>query len=348
MARFCDGLLAQKRRLLPRGIQWGLILALGVLSIAVSIAAQEVGVEEEAEHASPPPRTPQDEVRRAKIVARIGDAAITIGQIEDEIAIQAPWMRARYRDRNELIALYENLLRFELLAREAERRGYGNDPEVREATAQAAVQQLIRKEFDEKITLSLISEEEIRAYYESHPEEFSRPELRRVSHILLDREVRAKELLEEAKRADPRAFRQLAAEHSLDAESRYRGGDLRFFDEKGLAPNSSDPPVEPAIVKAAFALREIGEVAGPIRIDDNRWSIVKLTGIRPAEHRSFEQAEEGIRQRLWREKREQAINRFAEELRKRTPVQVYYECLEPIRFDPPERVSQDPPPEAKD
>lgn len=294
------------------------------------------------EPSSPPMRTPEDEARRAGVVARIGSVTITVGEVEDEIAKQTPFMRTRYRDRAALEELLGTLVRFELLAREAERRGFGNDPEVREATAQAAVQQMIRRDFDERITVESIPEEDVAAYYDSHPEEFSRPEVRRASHIVVESEEQAQALVAEARAADARGFRQLAQERSIDPESRQRGGDLRYFDARGISPNSADPAVDEAIVRATFALANVGDVSDPVPIGGGRYSIVKLTGLRPAEHRSLEEAAQGIRLRLWRERRQQALEAFADELRGRIPTEVHYERMNGIRFDPPERMSDDP------
>ncbi len=296
----------------------------------------------------PPPvvYTPEEQARRAQAVATIGDVTISVGQIEDEIARQTPFMRARYRDRAELEELVGTLVRFELLAREAERRGMGTDAEVREATAQSAVQQMIRRDFDERITVESIPQPDVQAYYDAHPEEFSRAEVRRASQIVLETEEQARGLVEEARAADARRFRQLAQERSVDPESRQRGGDLRYFDDHGVSPNSADPAVDEAIVRAGFALTNVGDVADPIQVGpaggNGRWTIVKLTGLRPAEHRGIEEAGQGIRLRLWRERRQEALEAFVVELRGQITTEVNYERMSGIRFDPPERLSDDP------
>jgi peptidyl-prolyl cis-trans isomerase C len=162
-----------------------------------------------------------------------------------------------------------------------------------------------------------------------------------VSHIVLESEAQARELLTQARAADARAFRQLAQERSIDPDTRQRGGDLRYFDDHGVSPNSADPAVAEPIVRAAFALASVGDVADPVEVD-GRWSIVKLTGLRPAEHRPVEAAGQGIRLRLWRQARQDALERFVEELRGRIPTEVHHDRMAGIRFDPPDRLSDDP------
>lgn len=284
--------------------------------------------------------TDADRERRSHVIARVGEVSITVGEVEDQIARQSPFMRARYRDPVQLRDLVQNMLRFELLSREAERQGFGSDPEVRQATAQSAVQQLVRERFDEQITPETVPADDVRAYYEAHPEEFSRPEMRRASHVLVESRERAEALREQARAADARTFRQLAQQHSLDAETRARGGDLRYFDDTGHSPTPADPVVDAAIVRAAFALGEVGDVSEPIEVS-GQWTIVKLTGRRPAEHRSLEDAGPSIRLRLWRERRQAAIDTFVEGLRERASVEVHYDRMRPIHIDPPDRVSED-------
>lgn len=287
------------------------------------------------------PTDPVNEARRAAVLARIGDFTITVGDVEDEINHMSPVMRVRHRDPAELREYVDNMVELELLAREAERRGYGDDPEVRRTTMESAVQQMIHTEIDERITATSISDEDVLVYYTGHDEEFSRPEMRRASHILLPTRAAAETLLPEARAADARAFRALAQEHSEDEESRMRGGDLRFFDVEGRGPNRTDPAVLGPIAVAAFALAEVGDVSEPVEVD-GRFSLVKLTGLQPAETRSLADAAPAIRMRLFRERRQDALEELVEALEARIPTTRNIEALRNLRMEAPERASEDP------
>jgi peptidyl-prolyl cis-trans isomerase C len=279
---------------------------------------------------------PGDKARRARVIARVGDVKITVGEVEDAINKQSPFLRSRYKHPERLKEFVGNMIRFELLAKEAKRRGYDENPAVVRSLKQNAVQRLIRREFDEKITPKTVPTEAVRGYYESHEEEFSRPEQVRAAHILVKTKKEAKALLEEAKEADIRGFRELAREHSIDTETKHRGGDLRYFTREGRPPGSKDVPVDEALVEAAFSLEEVGDVTSePVPVGDH-FSIVKLIGHRPAEHDSLEEAEKRIRLRLWRERRQQAIEDFVDKLRKRFEPKVFDERMAPIELDPGE------------
>lgn len=292
----------------------------------------------------PPPQpteqrqlSPEDRARRAKVVARVGEARITIGDVEDAINQQSPFLRVRYRDPQELQTFVDGMIRFELLARAAQRAELADDPEVRRVAKQNAVQQLIRRDFDERITPEGIPDADVRAYYEANPGEFSRDELRRAAHIQVASRDEAERLMTKVRAADARGFRELAREHSLDPETRLRGGDLRYFDREGRSRNSADPRVDEALATAAFGLAEVGDVATePVHVGE-RWSIVKLTGTRPAEHRPLEQAAPTIRLRLWRQRRQDELEALVARLREQANVEVHYDRLRPIRLDAPER-----------
>lgn len=280
-----------------------------------------------------PANSADDGARRSKVVVKLKNRTITVGDVEDEINAQSPFLRARFRDPARLREFVDNMIRVELLGRAAESRGFARNEEVERTVDQSAVQQLIRVEFDERLTAESIPEADVRAYYDGHPEEFNRPEMVRASHILVASRDEAVALIAQARTADARAFRDLAREKSVDTETKLRGGDLRYFARTPVA-GSADPQVDSAIVAAAFSLREVGDVVRePVQVG-SAWSVIKLTGRRPAEHRSIEEAGPGIRLRLWRERRQQAIDRFVEDLRQRHAPIIEAERLGWIQLDP--------------
>jgi peptidyl-prolyl cis-trans isomerase C len=274
-----------------------------------------------------------DAARRAQVLVEAGDVKITVGEVEDAVNAQSPILRARYRDGDKLEEFVRNMVRFELLAQEAERRGFDEHEAVVRTTKQNAVQQLIRREFDERITPESVSDEQIREYYESHPKEFRRPEMVRASHILVSTEQEAKALLEKLKDGDARTFRQLAREHSKDTETKHRGGDLRYFTKDGRPPGSRDAPVDEALVEAAFKLREVGDISqAPVPVGED-FSILILTGRRAADAKSLEDATQSIRLRLWRQGRQEAVEQFVDGLRKKHKPEVHPDRMRPIQLD---------------
>ncbi len=91
----------------------------------------------------------------------------------------------------------------------------------------------------EKLTVELVkdivvTEDEVSAYYDQKKRDFLRPELVRVSQILLDREDKAIEVFESLKNADEAEFRRKASKESQGMEAA-RGGEMGAF-ELGQLP----------------------------------------------------------------------------------------------------------------
>src|SRR4030095_5536324 len=82
------------------------------------------GVEAEPQ----PPQAPDPHRSQPLLWGR--DFKITVGEIEDAIRQESPYLGRRYSDPENLRKLVSDTARFELLAREAERRGYGKHAEV--------------------------------------------------------------------------------------------------------------------------------------------------------------------------------------------------------------------------
>jgi len=265
-----------------------------------------------------------------RVLARICGRAITVEDVQERLGTMSARARERYRDPARLRDLLEDLVRFEVLLVEAERRGLDGHPEVERARAQAMVRVFVREEFQDApgLRLSDIGDDEVEAYYGAHPDEFNDPERVRGSHILVsDREL-GERLLSRilAAPAEADLFARLAEEHSEDQETRERGGDLGYF-ARPAERRAAEPEVPPEAAEAAFSLERIGEVHPRLVQGAAGWHIVKLTGRHEAWHRTLEEARSRIRNRLVQERRRERISAFAEEARGRLGVELNVDAL---------------------
>ncbi len=274
----------------------------------------------------------QDDARRAEVVARYEGGEVTVGELEDAIAAQNPAVRARYADKAAIKELLDKTVRFDLLAAEAARRGFDKDQAVILAQKQNAVQAMLKRELDDKITAQSIPEADVKKYFDEHPTEFSRPETRRASQLVVATREEAESLAVEAKRADMRAFRELVRQKSVDEATKLRGGDLRYFDEQGKLVDEGGQNIEAEAAKAVFKLANVGDVTKPVQVPGG-FALIKLTGLRKAYADTFEKAEERIRMRLWREQRQAAIDAMLAKLKDELKPEVHPELLDAIRFD---------------
>jgi peptidyl-prolyl cis-trans isomerase C len=324
-----------RRRILP------LLIASAALSGASAFAGVGCG-EDSAATDSTGPVDPSELVhgltpeQARQTLAKIGPTEITVGQFAEELSSKGSFIRTRYASPERRREFLDQMIRFELLAQEAERRGYDELPEVERTRKQMMIRQFLEQRFETGGPES-ISGDDVRAYYESHRAEFHTPEQVRASHIQVRDRATAQRILRQllAAPADLRLYRQLAEQHNQDPETRDRFGDLRFF-SRPTERGENEPPVPDAVAETAFSIESIGGVYGEVVHTDRGWHVVKLTGRRAAMHRSLEEADRPIRNRLFRERREQGIETLLEELRSEADVQENLDMLEQVHIDIPE------------
>jgi peptidyl-prolyl cis-trans isomerase C len=302
----------------------------------------------------PPPGAEESQLKpeeRAKSLATIDGTVITLGEFEERLLKQSAFIRHRYATRDRKKEFLDNMIRFELMAKEAMAKGYDKDPEVVRTMKQVMIQKLIRNDFESKIKPEDIPEAELKAYYDSHTREYNTPEQARASHILVKfppgataaqketAKARAQSVLEEAKKAkDQNAFAELAKKHSDDTGSKMVGGDLRYFSrtEEGgtMVKEFSD---------AAFALKKAGDLSGLVETRYG-YHMIRLTDRRPAQTRSFDQVKKQIQNRLYREKRTKMFDDFVKGLKEKAKVQINEELLDLIKIaaTPPPSPGQPP------
>jgi len=263
------------------------------------------------------------------VVAHVGGEVITADEFKRRMDDQSPLLRARYSTVEHKKELLRALVRNELLAQEARREGLDQTPAVREATKRAMIQELMKKQLDEKQSGADLSDADLKAFYQGHVDDYVKPERARLYHILLlakDAKEKAqarskavalvKEIRDREKRGEPNVFEKTAMKESKDQLSAPLGGDLRFLSKDELAKAHG---VE--LANAAFDLKTPGEIAGPVETP-NGIEIVKLQVKTVALNRGFDEAKEAIRGRLARERRSKQYDDFVKKLEEEGKVSI--------------------------
>ncbi len=156
----------------------------------------------------------------------------------------------------------------------------------------------------------VVSESDLKAYYEGNKSRLGSPEERQASHILIKTEPKANEkdvaeaknkalVIYEQARKDPSQFAKLAKDSSQDPGSAAQGGDLGFFKREAMVKPFSD---------ATFAMKE-GEISPPVKSDFG-WHVIRLAGVKEANVKSFDAAKAELEVEL---KNQQASKKFAEQ-----------------------------------
>ncbi|MFT3756669.1 MAG: SurA N-terminal domain-containing protein [Pseudoxanthomonas sp.] len=143
----------------------------------------------------------------------------------------------------------------------------------------------------------------LRKRYDAEKTRFVSPEQRLVSHILVADEAKAKSLAEQA-RAPGADFAALAKANSEDTGSKDNGGDLGWIEQNGAMVK----PFEDAV----FAT-QAGTVSEPVKSEFG-WHVIQVREIKAGAGKSFEQ----VREELAREEadgtRDRAYNELAGKL----------------------------------
>jgi parvulin-like peptidyl-prolyl isomerase len=158
-----------------------------------------------------------------------------------------------------------------------------------------------------------VTEDETKAFYESHPDAFKAPEMVRASHILvLTPEGSTPEVIAQKEKAINAAaariakgedFATVAKEVSEDPGTKEKGGDLDFFPKQAMVPEFSD---------AAFALKK-DEVSKVVK-SKYGYHIIKQTDRKEARTIPFDEAKPKLLAYLGTQKKQQVVQAFLKDL----------------------------------
>jgi peptidyl-prolyl cis-trans isomerase C len=284
---------------------------------------------------------PSAEKKTGAVIANVGNDTITVDDFKAKLDEQSPFIRARYTTLDRKKEFLDNLIRFEVLAQEAQRRGLDKDPEVLNTVKKVMVQKLIRAEFDDAQAGKDIPDEELKKYYDEHLEDYVKPERVRVSHLFIaapEGPGRAKvkseaaKLLAEVKGkeagTDKTAFLEAAKAKSNDDATKAAGGDLSFKTKEELTGLWGAK-----FADAAMNLKAIGEI-GDLVETEKGFHLLKLTGRQNALDRPFDQVKPQIQNRLSRDKRTKAFDDFVAGLKMKANVKVDEAALDKIEVAP--------------
>jgi peptidyl-prolyl cis-trans isomerase C len=257
-----------------------------------------------------------------EVLARIDKKdTITLSDFNDRISK----LPARYRD-----AINKNKKEFldevivdTLLYKEALRKRLGRDAEVKkvmkEAEKKILIARLLNEEIEEKIT---VEDKDITDYYNANEEEFATPEVRRASHILVEKESEAKDILVEL--SNKRNFEDLARARSIDPTSKI-GGDIGYFTRHQLVPEFEE---------VSFNM-QVGEISDIVKTKFG-YHIIKLTEKKLPRIKELTEVRDGIEQKLQRTKKKILFNEFVAALKDKSSISINNELLETISREPGE------------
>jgi len=230
------------------------------------------------------------------------DAYHFLNQLSPQVAIQ-------YRTPEGIKNLVKELINQELFYLQAIEEELDREEEFIEQLEKIKKQVLIQYAVEKLFSGIEVEDEEINNYYMSNQENFIIPERVRASHILVDSEDEANEILNQLNSG--MSFEEAARKYSK-CPSKENGGDLGEFTRGQMVQEFED---------AAFSMDE-GQISEPIKTQFG-YHIIKLVARRESEISPLEDEKEKIQSYLVALKQRELFNLRIDELKGKYEVNMY-------------------------
>ena len=242
----------------------------------------------------------------SKIVAKVGTLAVTEDEVNDFIRGLGQRGQA-YNSPEGRRAIINQLVSNKLLLLDAKRNLFEAEPEFKAQLAEIK-DKLLASYAGEKVIRNIsVTDKETKDYYEANKDKFVADESVNASHILVDSEAVANELLAKIK-AGEISFEDCAKENS-SCPSKAPGGSLGDFGRGQMVPEFDE---------AVFAM-EVGEISAPVKTQFG-YHLIKLNAKRAAEPMKFEEIAGELKETLLLEKRQKAYESKINQLKILYPV----------------------------
>jgi peptidyl-prolyl cis-trans isomerase C len=243
------------------------------------------------------------------------DGVITVGQVAQQFN-SIPWesRTPELTGEEQLGELVFQLGLFDLLRAEALRLKMDEKPLYQERLQEFHEKLIADKMRDMIIAQNLrISEEDLRAYYEAHPDSFMNPTSYRVREVMVNDSALAEKIVTMARQG--RSMKDLAREYTKRTGFKSNGGDIGW-----VRPNRYPDLYEPA------SRLEIGEVAGPFAGVD-QYSIIELLEVQPAAPLAYEEVQQSLFTKMQNMLTDSIVTAYKDSMSTLYPVTIHEDVL---------------------
>ncbi len=243
-------------------------------------------------------------------LAMINGKAITISEFDLRWSQMPEYARKKYPGAEGRKKFLDELIDREVLLQEARKRGIDRDRALMERLERfkerSILDVLVREEVDSRVA---VSPEDLKAYYDAHPDNFAAAEQFRASHILVKTNAEAEELKKRLAKGED--FAAVARTMSVDTLTKNKGGDLGIL-KKGQAA--------PEFERVLVALKP-GEISEPVATQFG-YHLIKLVDRTLGPALSYEAAKDQVKEQVMIEKKQQRFKELVASLRAQAKVRV--------------------------
>ncbi len=242
------------------------------------------------------------------ILAVVGTKEITVFDIDSALNSLGPQRAMQFQSEEGRKKLLEDLINQELFYLNAIENGADEEEEFKAEMVKIKENFLKQYAIGKLLSNVKVEEKEAKEFYENNKDQFKSPEGVQASHILVEDESKAKDILAEINNG--LSFEEAAKNHSK-CPSNERGGDLGFFSKGQMVPEFEN---------AAFSM-EKGEVSKPVKTQFG-YHIIKLTDKKEADSKSFDDVKDDIYGQLIHKQQQVTYFEKVEELKAKHKVTI--------------------------
>ena len=203
-------------------------------------------------------------------------------------------------------AIIDNLAMQTLISQEAVKKGLDKSQETIEQIDLTRQSILTNAFIQDYIKNNPVSDEALNAEYDKVKSQMTGSEYK-ARHILVEKEADAKAIIAKLKK-EPGAFAALAKEKSKDAGSKEHGGDLGWFDPRGMVPEFGAAVAK--LAKGKFTEEPVKSQFG--------YHVILLEDSRPKQVPPLEQIKPALKQQV----QQQNLRKFFDELKAKAKIEI--------------------------
>ena len=241
-----------------------------------------------------------------KILAKVNGTPITSKDVEMELKMLGQRGQEYDNPQGREIIL-EQIISRKLFLLDAVKNNYEYNPVFKEELQKLKEDLLANFAITKAVENVKVTDQDIKDFYENNKDKMMNPETVNASHILVDSEEKAKELLDEIN-AGKITFEE-AAKANSSCPSSQNGGNLGEFAKGQMVPEFDT---------AVFEMN-IGEISGPVKTQFG-YHLIKLNNKNEAKEIPFEDVKDSIAIQLTTEKQQAAYKSKINQLKILFPV----------------------------
>ena len=238
-----------------------------------------------------------------KLVAIVNGKEISRDDVLKFLNDMDPQMAMQFKSPEGIRRVIDEMVNQELLYFDAKDSNFEEEAEFISGLELAKTVLLKSYAFNKIMQGIEVNEEEVIGYYNSHKADFHNDESAKASHILVDTEAKANDILDEIN--DGLSFEDAARRYS-SCPSKEVGGDLGKFSRGQMVPEFS---------------MEVGMISKPVKTKFG-YHLIKLVEKYPELESTFEEAKDDIYHEVLRLKQQREYLNKIDELKEKYEVQI--------------------------